>query len=456
MSNSTSSCGSHPPKRLPHYFEMLPNEILVIILSLAPNEGPNRYTSKYTHLSMVCKRWRYVIMNTPTFWSEIDLNCRDYSLLQTTLHRSKNAGLSVIMGGPDFPNYDDTTRQIVAFEKLVFPNLDRLTSLSLKLSYSGYREIYSILRRSAPVLKHLYLYRAVGDVIPWSPSYHQMEYYRYEAINLDGLFDGACSLETLTYDMPQPIPWLTFEPLISNIKELTLRTILWDSTPGCLTQSSLLAILDHCPFLESLELKTIPDPSVNGVKFISPKPNLVNLPNLSKLILGTSQDIALITYISMPKLALLHLHFDRTYPNLLTLTGNIFDSFDFSSVRSAVIVDGRSILAYPKLVRINNLLEPIGTFFRLNHGTSALAITSDLGGSAGVLVAPLLAAMTSLERLLTSSSLVENNSSQVQFTLSEIDSKKRKSMTRQSYLWSLPYFQEFNIYPRLKNIINLH
>lgn len=445
---------------------MLPNEILLMIFSFAPNGTTNNPMMKYAYLSWVCQHWRYLIVNTPTFWAELDLNCRNYALLQTIFHRSKNTALSVIAGGPAFPNYDDMNQQIVALEKLVFPNMDRVYSLSLKLSCSRYKEIYIPLRRSAPVLKHLYLYRAVEDVIPWTPSYHyhQMDEHGSKDINFDYLFDGACSLESLTFDMPQPIPWSTFEPMISNIRELTLRTLLWDFPQGCSTYSSLLVILDHCPCLESLDLRTIPDRSTYDIKLISPKPPVVNLSRLSKLVLGTSQDVTMLSYITFPKLRKLHLHFDRAYPTSLALRNKIVHSFDHHSLRQAVIVDERNILAYPDLALINNVLEPIGTTFRINPGTSTLAITSDPAGSVSALIAPLLTAMISLERLVTISSETNRDGSSTnlvrfqQLSLSDVDLKNpeiifKKYTKRQSFsLWPFSsLFQGSNIHPPLQS-----
>lgn len=454
-----------------------------MIFSFALNERSGTRMLKYVYLSWVCQRWRDLLLNAPTFWSELDLNCRSHTLLQTILHRSRNASLSVSVGGPDYPLYDDASHQIVALENFVFPNMDRLYSLSLKLSCLRYNEIYAPLRRSAPELKHLQLYRAIEDVIPWSPSYHQMEYNRLKDIDLDHLFDNACSLESLTFDMPQPFPWSTFEPMISNIKELTLRTVTWDFKLGCLTHTTLLTFLNQCPTLESLELKTIPDPSFsNDIKLNSPKPSqIINLPRLSKLILGASQDVALLAYITTSKLQVLHLHLNRRpIPNPSLLTNHILDSFDVSSLRSAVIVDGQSLMAYPDLVRVNNLLEPVGTTtsFRLKYGTSTLAITSESARTASAFILPLLAAMSSLERLITSSSdTITNNSSITttntttipsrhlhQLSVSDTDTLKSlkiilaNQFTKRQSSFRSPFalFQDhLTTWPRLSSIVNL-
>lgn len=393
-------------------FDTLPNEILLMIFSYAPNQQLGTHMLKYAYLSWVCQRWRDLLLNTPTFWSELNLNCKNHALLRTILHRSKNAPLSVSVGGPEYQVYDDASHQIVALENFVFPNMDRLYSLSLKLSYLRYDEIYAPLRRSAPALKHLQLSRATEEVIPSSPSYyyHQMEYYQSKDVDLYHLFDNACSLESLTFDMPQPFPWSTFEPMMSNIKELTLRTVTWDSKHQCSTHALLLTFLSQCPTIESLELRTTPDPSSSiGITLNPPKPNqIITLPRLSKLILGASQDVALLAHITTPnKLQELHLHIDRAIPNPLSLTNHILDLFDVSSLRSAVVVDGQILLAYSDVVRINSLLEPVvGTagVLRLKHGTSSLVISSDSARIASVFIRPLLAAMNSLERLVASTS----------------------------------------------------
>ncbi|KAI6117299.1 hypothetical protein EDD16DRAFT_1016681 [Pisolithus croceorrhizus] len=149
------------------YIDRLPNELLAEIFLLLRD--------KRTILASVSRRWRAVLISTPSMWNVINLdadrNCPT-KLLELYLERSRQAPLTVIIGSIT-PGLD-----------VIIPHANRWHTLRV---ISCIRQTLDTISRSTfPSLQYLFLYGgglALDGVLTmrsWAPSLKRLELNEWE------------------------------------------------------------------------------------------------------------------------------------------------------------------------------------------------------------------------------------------------------------------------------------
>lgn len=115
-------------RRRPPAIRCLPAEILSSILKLDIEMDPD--PNRKQRLAGVSRRWRDMVLNSPTLWVHINLFGYDVSLIRTHLRRSVTALLDIVMNiDPCWPenNYDPLLSRLA----MVMPHAHRWKSLSV-------------------------------------------------------------------------------------------------------------------------------------------------------------------------------------------------------------------------------------------------------------------------------------------------------------------------------------
>ena len=277
-------------RQRPAQIGRLPNELLSYIYSLAISSRNDAVEGTYfddyrarMKLAMVSRRWRDIILNTPKFWTTIEV---DSSLPspETHLERNRNAPLDVIirypMSGnghevePFYENISCLISSAHRWRTLALVGDDRYwpthTLMPDELKHSTFPSLKSVVlypgpSRDAiegwpltypdflapeytPVLEHIEL----RNYVP-SPDFHTA--------------DALKSLELALYSVPDSVSMFLYQ---ISTESLTNLSLMGDITSLTLTPNSI-----QFPFLHTLSLQVV------GVKqFLE----AIDAPNLTQFV----------------------------------------------------------------------------------------------------------------------------------------------------------------------------
>ena len=245
----------------------LPYETLSYVIELVASS--TFYHRTLSDLARVSRAWRSVILDSPKFWSRIDLNPRArMSLVKASLERSCSSPLQIAIGSwhVDAPGLSTLVDAVV-------PHVHRWRTLEIR----GSRQCLRLVLKKVGHLKFPSLASATinSDISIEYPSFLGPE--------------NSPSLTTLNFSNLDATDEF---PLGQRITDLS---ILFSSRPfGPLTLPSLLSsqhlttlklVYSACPLLQ---------------------PNSISLPSLTSLTLGAQYPRGLISAIVVPRLSYFH------------------------------------------------------------------------------------------------------------------------------------------------------
>ncbi|QRV74489.1 F-box-like protein [Ceratobasidium sp. AG-Ba] len=347
----------------PASMRRLPTELLSRVIRHTVSHWCRNFpfdnTSILLVLTRVCRRWRELVIRTPSLWSHVDLELVDYEdnprapeLERLWLERAGDSLLHVHFqcGTNEFKYY---TPRYVAFPQLVtmlVPHAGQIATLSFE--GLGTRQIVEALTEirlaqgSTNHITNLYIEGAAGTGL--APP---------------GRID------------PSPLAWPP--SLFKGISELMINDL---PDAQCPSLYQLLTILKHCPQLDSLRLhKMTIREDIGAISFPA-----VHLPRLRFLSLHDVREWGEKKILSFlhPGSTELHLEINVVEDSPLTLTAatNFISRFGITSLCLLPPVfwdqDDSQIIPYlPSLRSVHTLFLPLK-----NRGTSAINTLLDTVG----------------------------------------------------------------------------
>ncbi|TFY56970.1 hypothetical protein EVG20_g8725 [Dentipellis fragilis] len=285
----------------------IPDELLVLILEIAMQEMTGSFfdgtasqapigTFKCQHwpdLALVCRRWHIVMLNTQSFWCNIEF-CT-YARSQLLIERSGRGIIDIA--------YTEAIPQALTAERdeflnRVFDNIGRTRGLYLSgpCARKLLRDVVPF--STAPALEMLYLqvYDFVHEPLARNPLY-------------DGFFSNIGKLRAVNLGGVTVLP--TSAIFCSNVTNLSLDS--YDiPVINRLSISEVITALNKMPNLETLTLKNM----LSGDE--SPESEPVDLPHLTHLTIHTdsvSQCSAFTHHVALPPSAIIRCHCRCRTPN---------------------------------------------------------------------------------------------------------------------------------------------
>jgi len=374
----------------------LPDELLRMIFALSSDEKAECSMLDRIQLTWVCRRWRFVAIDTAELWRYIDLDCQHFSMVQEVLARSKLAPLEIKQGSDDAPNFNQATLQIKMLEKLISPHFSRIESLSLGFSTPRWQDIRGVLTKEAPALKRLSLSKVSKEVHGWAPG-RTLDIYTKAATLPTNLFNGVAPLESFSFSMPQPPPWNSLVPLIPYLRNLTLITATYDRWSTAMLH--LFDALRVCSQLEFLCLDTMlaedADEDIIGFNAV-PVPVPVALPKLSRLVLQSTKDAYILPYLATPALKQLYLALDEEIDG--SLLAAVTDHIDMKAMQEVTLGNGGAFLARSGLCPTSDWSDLHYTKARPDENLLSIAFYEDMNNGSCFLT--LLSSCTNADRLV--------------------------------------------------------
>lgn len=301
----------------------LPHEILCRIFGLSCPIYHLLKMNRYLHLMKVCRLWREIIQNDPTFWNLTDFGSPYEDLLLETLRRSKAIQLTAIV---PFNNYFSVeSRKGLIWQSFITHDHWRIRNLHLKLSGS--------LRLDKNMFQFLgkYEYPSLRvftiDPSPTFPDFPLLESF---------------SIPENIRCLNIPIPLLDYlltkhtYPSFPRLQTLSIALNYYYRSPLHF-QTQVFAFLKNCPSLQSLELAfSLVDPTENvGLMSWSVFPGL-SFPKLTKVWVDDFRWSGILSRFDLPNLEF----YD------ITINGENYlldfsNQFDYSRLRS-LCIDERS------------------------------------------------------------------------------------------------------------------
>ncbi|KDQ13856.1 hypothetical protein BOTBODRAFT_362551 [Botryobasidium botryosum FD-172 SS1] len=269
-----AAIGARHNHLLPIY--RLPSEILSMIFKMTERSATNCFHSLETraplNLSRVSKLWREIALDTPSLWVAIDV--MNIELAPTFLERSRNAALEITMTSGGM--YDEEDRSgtysgeeperfatelrgvreayelsacdLHGFLEPLLPHIDRWQSLTLEVPAAG-SELDGFLLPSAPALA-LTTFQCAVD-FPDDPS-------TLPTLHPDLLNERLPSLSSLSLENIA-LPSELAPTALKGLRRLAIKEVMYE--PGEFERAQFFYLLQACPLLESLELRSVDLPS---------------------------------------------------------------------------------------------------------------------------------------------------------------------------------------------------
>jgi len=259
---------------------------------------------QYIHLTWICRRWRILVLEHAEFWTNIELAQLKggVQMIEEFMTRSKGAKLEITLDAVGYFTSEGQCLQL--FKQLIGPQFGRLKSLDLKLNSEGWEQIIPILQQPAPSLRHCHL------------THHDDRYFvtpeTIIALPSD-LFKGTAQLRNLKLCDIYP-SWSSIRSVIHGLRRLTLITTS-NSDTARPTRERVLHILEGCPYLEMLYLRTH-SPAQPPANAHAASPS-ITMPRLWNIHLVGNGDACFLGDISTPLLRRLYLKVAIGAPTML-------------------------------------------------------------------------------------------------------------------------------------------
>ncbi|KAL4079637.1 hypothetical protein J3A83DRAFT_4185607 [Scleroderma citrinum] len=237
----------------------IPSELLVRILNLASvgaasNQDYFGYRSQKRNLISVCRRWKDVILGSPSMWTQV-LVCpaADLSSLRSQLRRTSEMELDIIIGTWQSHNdLHDLWTQL----NVIIPFANRWRSLIINRCSTPFSTLVfdTIKHIQFPSLNRV----CIPDLTPWAVGYPAfllpenapaLQHAELGEFVVQNDFSIATTLQTLELRFKESIAAHASSPLFLPTQSLTMLSLTGNTNLWLLLPNSI-----HIPFLRTLVL----------------------------------------------------------------------------------------------------------------------------------------------------------------------------------------------------------